>query len=295
VTQAWAYGDAKGAAGGMAKTSRGLSVRRLVFERCGAPVAVCQVLDKVVAGVCLASRVNRGPLLLGESRGDAECVYRALRRRWRHLRHGVLLLAPALEASDDNGRLLREAGFRPRRVKGWCSTVLDLRRDESELRANLAPTWRNRLRSAERSGLAFSASETEHSLSWILACHVENMKAKDFLGPSAAFVDSLCRASPGDWFVCQGHLPGEPEPVAGMLVCRFANTAEYFVGWFGPAGRRVAASNFLYWNAVLEAQRRGCLRFDLGGYSPTEKFGLRHFKQGMRGSDYQLAHEWIAL
>jgi len=260
-------------------------------------VAVCQVLDKVVAGVGLASRIDRGPLLLRTGPGDdvAEGVYRSLRRRWRHLTHGVLFLAPALEAGEGGDRLLHEAGFRSRGKRGWCSAVLDLRLDETELRANLAPTWRNRLKLAERSGLTFRAMETQAALTWILERHVENMRAKDFVGPPAPFVDALCRESPGDWFVGQASLAGEPEPVAGMLVCRFGSSAEYYIGWFGQAGREVGASNFLYWNAVLEARRRGCLRLDLGGYSPTEKFGLRHFKQGMRGADYELLNEWLAF
>jgi Acetyltransferase (GNAT) domain len=299
MTRTWAYNEARRATGGVSRVSTNLSVRRLVFERAGSPVAICHVLDKVAAGVCLASRLNRGPLLLGTRPGNevAQGVYSALRRRWRCLTHGVLLVAPALEAGDDGDRVLRDAGFRPRLKQGWSSAVLDLRLDEAELRANLARTWRNRLKSAERSGLTFSASETRESLTWILSHHVENMSVKDFVGPPAPFVHFFCCASPGDWFVGQVWLPGESEPVAGMLVCQFGNTAEYYVGWFGQAGRKVGAGNFVYWNAVLEARRRGCLRFDLGGYDLTSTFesGLRHFKQGMRGAEYTLVNEWLAL
>jgi hypothetical protein len=299
MTQAWAYNEAKKTIGGVSRVSTNLSVRRLVVERAGSPVAVCHVLEKVVAGVCLASRINRGPLLLGTRPGGdvAQGVYSALRRRWRYLTHGVLFLGPALEAGDDSGRVLRDAGFRPRPQQGWCSAVLDLRLDEAQLRANLAPTWRNRLKAAERSGLTFRAQETQESLTWTLSHHVENMRAKEFDGPPAPFVHSHCCASPGDWFVARVWLPGESEPVAGMLVCEFGNTAEYYVGWFGQAGRKVGAGNFLYWNAVLEAQRRGCLRFDLGGYAlnSTSEAGLRHFKQGMRGAEYTLMNEWLAF
>ena len=299
MTQAWAYNEAKRAIGGVSRVSTRLSVRRLVFERAGSPVAVCHVLEKVVAGVCLAARINRGPLLLGTRPGDdvARGVYSALRRCWRHLTHGVLFVGPALEAGDHSGRVLGDAGFRPRPQQGWSSAVLDLRLDEAQLRANLAPTWRNRLKSAERCGLTFSASETQESLTWILSRHVENMSAKQFSGPPAPFVHALCCASPGDWFVGQVWLPGESEPVAGMLVCQFGNSAEYYVGWFGRGGRKIGAGNLLYWNAVLEAGRRGCVRFDLGGYdlTSTSEAGIRRFKQGMRGAEYTLSNEWLAF
>ncbi len=77
----------------------------------------------------------------------------------------------------------------------------------------------------------------------------------------------------------------QPAPVAGMLVCRFATSAEFYVAWFGEAGRKAGAGNFVYWHAALEARRRGCLRLDLGGYCPSgeTEAGLRHFKKGLRG------------
>jgi hypothetical protein len=299
MTQAWRYNEAKVTSGGESRLSTNLSVRRLVFEDVGMPVAICHVLDKAVAGVVVASRINRGPLLIGSDAGDGVAlgVYSTLKRRWRHLAHGVLFVGPALEVGDDSDRLLRDAGLRPRRQQGWTSAVLDLRLDEAGLRAHMAPTWRNRLKLAERSGLAFTVSEAQDALDWMLSRHVENMGAKGFVGPSARFVRSLCRASPGDWFVARLWVPGEPDPVAGMLVYQFGNTAEYYVGWFGDAGRKVAAGNLLYLRAILEARRRGCLRFDLGGYHPTStsETGLRRFKQGLRGVEYTLSNEWLAF
>jgi hypothetical protein len=298
LTQVWGYGDAKRAAGGVSRASRRLSVRRLVLEHAGSPAAICQVLDKAVAGLRVASRIERGPLMLGTRASDTVVagVYRALRRCWGHAAPGVLLLAPALVDCDDSTCILRDAGFQPRRVNGWCSSVVDLRLDEDHLRAQPASSWRNRLKLAERSGMTFSAAETPEALDWILARHDENMSAKEFVGPPAPFVRALCCATPGDWFVGQAWLPEEPAPVAGMLVCRFGRSAEFYVAWFGEAGRRTGAGNYVYWHSALEAQRRGCLRLDLGGYCPSgeTEAGLRHFKKGLRGEEYRLLSEWMA-
>ena len=69
MTQAWAYGEAKHAAGGwrarrVPLDAGGWRARRLVFERDGEPAAICQLLDKSVAGIRCASRLNRGPLFM---------------------------------------------------------------------------------------------------------------------------------------------------------------------------------------------------------------------------------------
>ena len=296
LVQSWAYGEAKQAAVGWRQRrvvfdTGGWRARRLVFERHGEPVAVCQLLDKSVAGVRWASRLNRGPLLLGAEPGDevVRDVYRALRGRWHHLR-GVLVLAPALAGDAENHRMLAELGYRPRQAKGWRSARVDLRPDEQQLRESLAPTWRNRLKSAERSGLEVRISTSPEDLEWIIARHVENMNEKRFVGPSPAFIRALYRAAPdGDLLVFQARLC--EEAVGGMIVYRFGHLGEYYVGWMGREGRKVNVGNYLFWNVALELKRRGCRWFDLGGMraGTTEPF-----KKGMRGVEYELLHEWLA-
>ena len=46
-------------------------------------------------------------------------------------------------------------------------------------------------------------------------------------------------------------------------------------------------------NAALAMGRLGCERFDLGGYSSSEGYG--RFKQDMRGNEYHLMEEWLAV
>jgi lipid II:glycine glycyltransferase (peptidoglycan interpeptide bridge formation enzyme) len=288
LVQTWAYGEGKRAVG--------WNVRRTIFERDGEPVAISHVFDKKVAGVALpVSRINRGPLLIGKEPDDGvvEGVHLVLRRHWQRLRHGVLFLAPALEASEEHDQLLRDMGFRDRGVLGRSSVVLDLTLDEDRLRANLASSWRNRLKAAEKAGLTFTVSESEEMRKWLLERHEQNIREKEFHGQPPVQVDAFCCSSPGDYFIGCVHLGDEA--VATMLVCLFADSAECHVGWFGSVGRPVSAGNFLYWQMALEAKRRGCRSLDLGGFARTDPQGLRHFKQGMRGAEYTLMDEWMSF
>jgi hypothetical protein len=288
MVQSWAYGEAKQAAGGW-------RARRFVFEREGEPVAICQLLDKSLAGIRWATRLNRGPLFLDADPNDGVVrdVYRALRGRWRHLR-GVLVLAPALAAGQENYRTVSAVGFRDRRYHGWCSARLDLQSDEEQLRKNLTAHWRNRLRVAERADLELRVSQTPEDVDWIIDRHVENMTEKSFVGPAPDFLRALQCAAPDDFLVFQARSAGEP--VGGMVVYRFGDAAECYVGWFGREGRKLNVGNFLYWQAALDLQRRGCRCLDLGGYSCSDKndhFG--HFKAGLRAAEYQLLNEWLAF
>jgi hypothetical protein len=285
LTQAWLYGEAKRASGGW-------GVTRLVFERAGKPVAICQVLDERVLGLPVVHRINRGPLFLGAPCADTvRAVLTALRRRWRWLTNGVLLVAPAIQASDENRRLLAGAGFRARRAAGWQSSVLDLGKDEAALRKGLTSAWRNHLKVSERAGMTLDVSSSAETVEWMLARHADNMRAKGFAGPAVSLVRAMFADRPGDCLVFQVRHAGAP--VAGALAVTFGRRAEYYLAWYGEAARKLSAGNFLVWNAALEMRRRGCAGFDLGGYGTREKYGK--FKEGMRGAEYRLAGEWIAF
>ena len=203
----------------------------------------------------------------------------------------LLVLAPGLTESDEHRQWLREAGFIARGTVGWCSAVLDLTQDAATLRKRLASTWRTQLNGAERGGLEFEISDKPCAFDWMLARHQENMRDKGFAGTSPDFLRALRERAPEDVFVCRALHDGQP--LAGMIVFRFARSAEYFVGWFGPEARQKKAGNFLMWNAALTMQARGCERFDLGGYSSSDGYG--RFKQGLRGSEYRLLEEWVAF
>lgn len=284
LPQAFAYGEGKRA--------EGWTVQRLCFHDNDNIIAFCQMLEKRVAGLRLLSRVNRGPIFLGDPPCPIQVgnVYRTLRqerRRW----HSPLLIAPALEATPENLGILASAGLRQRKGRGWQSMRIDLGRSEEAIRASLAPGFRNRLRAAERSGLTLRIANDEATAKWMLERHEDNKREKRFKGAEGTFIRALRAAATDDYLVFQAVLDGEP--VAGMSVVRFGQLAEYHTGWFGPAGRAANAGNLLMWAILSEMKRRGCAQFDAGGIHDSH--GYTQFKRGLRGSEFALAGEWIAF
>lgn len=286
LMQSHAYGQAK-------KHAQQWHINRCVFERFGTPVAICQVLEKRLMGLRIASRINRGPLFLDASPPCKvkENVMQLVRDNWRMFRGGPLLIAPALDMSEENRSVLVRLGFMDRKKYCHCSSLIDLRPDESAMQKGLAPKWRNQLKSSQRSGLELRTTNSPESVEWMLDRHAENMQSKNFLGPEKALLRALYRTRPADFHVLQAVFDGEP--LAGVILARCGQKAEYYVGWFGAAGRKYNCGNFLCWNAAIEMKKAGCKWLDLGGYSPDDKFG--HFKQGMRGMEYKLIGEWVCF
>jgi hypothetical protein len=286
LMQTHAYGEAK-------QRAQRWHVARYVFERVDEPVAICQVLEKRVGGLRFGARVNRGPLFLDEPAADAvkEGVLRLLRTRWKIFCGGPLLIAPALDMSPQHRALLARLGFRDRGKYCHGSALFDLRPDEESMRKRLAPNWRNHLKQAERSGLSLQVSSRPESVGWMLDRHTENMRAKNFAGPSTALLQSLYEANPADFLVLRAVFDGEP--LAGMILARCGRKAEYYIGWYGAAGRKFNCGNFLCWNAALEMKKAGCEWLDLGGCGDGDGFG--NFKKGMRGIEYRLVGEWVGF
>lgn len=290
LVQSAAYGEAK-------KLTEALHVRRLLIEQNGDPLAICQVLEKQVLGANVGSRIYRGPMFLDPkpSTETVRNVLTALRNHWRNLKGGLLLIAPALEPSTENEEILSALGFRKRGKVGWRSAIVSLDQDEQSLRKQLKSNWRNQLSSSERAGLRLNVSSSKETLEWMLKRHSEHVASKkfDFDAPSIEFLRAYHNHKQDDLLVFQAILGNEP--VGGIIVIKFGQTAEYFVGWTGDAGRRSNAGNFLLWHSLVEMKKQHCRRFDVGGiHEPngTTADGYVHFKQGMQGTEYSLIEEW---
>lgn len=284
-TQAWGYGEGKRAA-------QGWSVERIAFQGDERPVALCQVLVRRLLGLSVA-RINRGPLFMQRA-PPAELqlgVLRAL-RCWRPLgRRGLLLIAPALPLGEPSTALLRAAGFMQRRSGGWGSALINLQPSLEGIRAALSSKWRNHLNASLKAGISLRVRRDHEAIDWMLERHASNMAAKGFAGPAVSFVRSMIASRPEDFWVLQALL--ESEPCSGILLARFGAHAETLLSWTGEAGRRANAHHFLLWHVLAEMKAAGCRALDLGGYTTTNAYGA--YKRGMKGSEYRLAGEWLAI
>ena len=289
-TQAWIYGEGKRA--------ENWNVERLAFHDGATPVAICQVLTRRVAGVTVAARINRGPLFLERAPSSPTLsseirlgVLRAIRNRWRFARRGLLFLAPSLPDGESSTALLRAAGFMRRRPNGWHSALIDLQQPLEAIRARASREWRKNLNAALKSELALRISVERRDFEWLLDLHAKHMDSKGFAGPGIAFVRRMIETSPGDFRVFQASC--DERPCSGLIIARYGTQAESYLSWTNDDGRRLNAHTFLMWHAFVEMKRLGCGALDLGGYSTQSKYGA--YKRTMKGQEYQLAGEWLAI
>lgn len=285
LTQAHAYGEAR--------RTRGWTPTRVAFEADGRAVAICQILEKRIAGIRLLSRVSRGPLFLDAtpSPDTILAVYRALKRGWGRLGKGALVVAPSLESTPDRLELMRAAGYRVLGETGWVSAQVDLTRPEEEIIGSFQPNFRNKLRKCDKLDIGLRIGNEPELVEWMIARHEENKRDKAFSAVDDRFLRVLRDASGEDFTILQAiH---QDQAVAGISVIRYGLGAEYFVAWFGPDGRAVNAGNYLLWQAIRHMKSLGVATLDLGGLDPNT--GYSTFKRGLRPREYTLIGECLAL
>jgi lipid II:glycine glycyltransferase (peptidoglycan interpeptide bridge formation enzyme) len=89
----------------------------------------------------------------------------------------------------------------------------------------------------------------------------------------------------------------ERQPVAGLFLFRFGQTAYYMHGMSSSAHREKMASHLLQWEAIRRAKSLGCTRYDLWGAPDrfTEEdalWGVYRFKEGLGGKVIRSIGAW---
>ena len=282
MPQSWAFGEAK--------RVEGFKPRRIVVTLHGEPVAVCQILFKYLSA---AARINQGPMMLQGCADQEMSVIAAFRNRWRYLRRGLLLIAPAIGKSPETEAAMIGRGFRRRSHFSLESSRVDLTKSEAEMRKTLDSKWRNQLKKSEGNNLRLAVSSDLNDVEWMLQIHQEHVTTKNFAdkAPTVAVIRALYNASPTDFLVCRAiH---NDIPVAALVAYKFAGGAQYYIGWYGTEGRSLNAGNFLLWNVALALKAVGAVWFDLGGHSGNQNYSK--FKLGMNGTGYKTAGEFLTF
>lgn len=170
---------------------------------------------------------------------------------------------------------------------GYQTIWLDLDPDEETLRKNLKAQWRNKLAKAEKAGLAVEWDDTGAFFSLLLRNYLRDQATKGYDGPSADLLIALAKNFGTGMLI--GRAKWKDQTVASIMILCHGQSATYQVGWSLEPGRKVAAHNFLLWQAVLELKKRNIRDLDLGGINDESAKGVKAFKQGMGGQEITLA------
>ncbi len=234
----------------------------------------------------------KGPLFADSNALDQWLTWITARlgRDAARLRLGPTL--PLSDMGDDVETLLEVRGFTRRRtLGGWATLVVDLTKDEGEIRHAFRSATQRSIRKSIRLGLNVSIEDEPEGWTALSALQSDLARVTpvDSVGVSALerYSRLWLRGGEGGTVLVARY---RGEPVAGALVLKCRDRAHLPMIPSARDHRQVPASHLLVWEAMRWAKQNGCTLFDFSGYSlvarPGEPlWGINQFKRGFAAEE----------
>ena len=291
-----------------------------------APAAAALVLRRTIPAGGFAARLNvlyapKGPLLDWQNQPLRQRVLADLQQF--ALRQGAIFIKidpdvqlgrglPGTPDAEDNalGAAIR-AELQARRwlfsheqIQFRNTVMIDLSPTIDELLAGMKQKTRYNIRLAERKGVSVRPGTTQdHGLLYNM--YAETSLRDGFTIRDEAYYRAIWErfsqpaASSGPAWPQVEPLIAEVEgqPVAAVVIFRFAGKAWYLYGMSRQAHREKMPNYLLQWEAMQRAKASGCTTYDLWG-APDEfeeadpLWGVYRFKEGLGGSVVRHIGAW---
>jgi lipid II:glycine glycyltransferase (peptidoglycan interpeptide bridge formation enzyme) len=197
------------------------------------------------------------------------------------------------EAGAGLGAELADRGFAPATAMHPVHTSIVPLGPEDEMLRSFKPKHRYNIRLAARRGVAVSETGDVAEL------HRQHAHTARRQGIAPAALDAYRRRLERlEW--CRVYVARfEDEPIAAIMVCRFAGRAYYlFGGSSGERHRGLMPTYAVQWAAMRAAAAAGCRDYELWGTPPSGDdashpwHGLWQFKSGFGGHAVEYAGAW---
>ena len=207
------------------------------------------------------------------------------------------------EAIDDASGAGIQAGLAER---GWRysgdqiqfrnTVLIELGPSEADLLANMKPKTRYNIRLAERKGVTVRPAGLE-DLETLYRMYAETSVRDGFVIRERDYYlavwQEFMQAGLAEALIADV----EGEPVAGVVVFRFAGRAYYLHGMSRQLHRERMPNHLLQWEAMRRARAAGCRVYDLWGAPETfdeadSMWGVFRFKEGLGGLVVRTLGAW---
>ncbi len=287
VLQTWEWGEFKSRYGWR-------PARYLWRGPDGLPCAAASTLTRRLGRSSLAVMyVPKGPVLDYGNPARLEEILAYLEDTARRERALFVKIDPDVQAESAVGKAvvaaLRSRGWQPSAEQiQFCNTMLlDLDRSPDDLLAALKSKWRYNVRLATRKGVTVRSGGLA-DLPLLYRMYAETAARDGFIIRAEDYYrdawGSFVEAGLAQPLIAEV----EGEPVAMVILFRFAGRAWYMYGASRAVHRARMPNHLLQWEAMRWAQGQGCTVYDMWG-APDELsaddplWGVYRFKSGFGG------------
>ena len=275
-------------------------VRRAVMKGDKIIGVYAGVVETAKRGTYMA--IAGGPLMDWDDRAVVKLMFSDIREQGQKNKCVFVRVRPQLELSGESLELLENMGLKraPMYLSVEFAGVLDLSRTEEEILAGASQGFRRKLRKAEKNEIEITADTDDASIDEF--CRLEKLHAErqKYVAFSDAFLRKQFEAfrDGGEVLIYTARKDGEV--LAQNFMIFYGPEASYHYGVSSVLGTKYSAAPLLHMEAMREARKRGCVRYNLWGIvEPDETshrfYGVSEFKRsfGCEELRYTPAHDMI--
>lgn len=275
-------------------------VRRLFYHGKTIVAAYAGVVETAKRGTYMA--IAGGPIVDWEDLRLVKMVFDDIRMEGEHHNCVFVRVRPQLPLSEKSLRLMQELGLKksPMFLSVEYAGILDLHKTEEEILAGASQGFRRKLRKASKNNIEVTASSDPEIIKTFYELEVKHAKRQGFVAFSEDYLKKQFRAFAEHDEVLMYTAKLDGEILAQNFMIFYGNEASYHYGVSSDLGTKYSAAPLLHLEAMNEARRRGCLRYNLWGIVGTREkshrfYGVSEFKRSF-GCDelkYTPAHDLI--
>jgi len=209
---------------------------------------------------------------------------------------------PQLINNNENQKLLKKLGFRrsPMHVTADLTSQLDLTKSDDELKKAMRKGTKYEINRVAKLGIKVESATDDKFLSEFCKLQFDTAKRQGFVPFSTKFLTQqfLTFAEANDVVMYRSTYEGKLLAMAFIIF--YGSEAAYHYGASTDLARKFPGAYAIQIEAIKEARKRGCTRYNLWGVTEHGQtkhrfYGVSVFKRGFGGEDiaYLPAHDLV--
>lgn len=276
-------------------------VRRIAKDTTGKIIgAYAGVVENAKRGRYLA--IAGGPILDWQNRKLVNELFADMKQEGKKHRCVFVRVRPQLELSDKNLELMRELGLKraPMYLSVEFAGILDLEKDEEEIKKGMRQRLRRALRKAEKNEIIVEKSTNPSDIHEFYQIELQTAGRHRFVAFSEDFLTKQFAAFAPHNEAVLYTAKYQGEVLAQNFMIFYGNEASYHYGVSSELGTKYSGAPLLHLEAMRDARKRGIKRYNFWGIVDEDDtkhrfYGVSCFKRGFGVTElkYVPAHDVV--
>lgn len=242
-----------------------------------------------------------GPLTDWSSKKSVNAVFDEIKKVGKDEKCVFVRIRPQLENSEKNLKLLSDLGLKksPMHLAAEHTVMLDLKKSEDELLADMRRQTRYEVRRAEKFEITVEKSDSEEIFKEFHKIQAATAKRQGFVPPNLKTLLAEKEAFKGSIVIYVAKTE-DKKPIAYGMVIKGGKEGDYYEAASTDLNRKLPGAYALLWQAMRDLKAEGYERFNLWGIAPPNQpnhryAGVTTFKTGFGGEviEYVPAHDLV--